>query len=624
MAPDTAPLVAALGAAVLVLAVAFLAAVALVALRPSSSWLATTATSAGATAGCLALLRLVDPDVALLPAALLSALPAAYAARRPRLHPAGAVLWAAYVLMSAAGLAWGLAFLARLELSWVTSALLWTGALLGAAAAPSLLVQIREGWEPLLRREWRRPPARLEEWRGDAPLVSVHVPCHAEPPGVVIATLESIAALDYPHFEVLVIDNNTESEALWRPVERACRRLGPRFRFLHVTGIAGAKAGALNWALPQADSRASVIAVVDADYQVDPQWLRRTVGHFEDPRTGFVQSPHAYRQLDTRFARWADAEYGVFFATGMVGLDEAGAGLTVGTMSLIRRQALEQAGGWAEWCLTEDSELAIRIHALGYDSVYLNEPYGRGLIPETFAGYRKQRFRWTYGPVQELKRHWRLFLPGRFGTPSRLTWAQRLHHANHGLDVVFIGLRALLVPIGAGAAVSMAVHDEQVTVPLALWAASTALLVGQTTLRWLVYRRLLRATLRQALGGTLAFAALHHVIVTAALKAVCGGSASWQRTDKFRSSSRGLAVLGEARAETVLGTACLGTAAALGLLGPGGVVLMLALGLAAQGGAYLAAPVVALLADRELRGGTVVALPRQREPQTSAPSRSAA
>lgn len=60
----------------------------------------------------------------------------------------------------------------------------------------------------------------------------------------------------------------------------------------------------------------------------------------------------------------------------MVALNEHNAGLTVGTMSLIRRSALDEAGGWAEWCLTEDSELAIRIHALGYDGVYLSEAFG--------------------------------------------------------------------------------------------------------------------------------------------------------------------------------------------------------------------------------------------------------
>ncbi len=130
----------------------------------------------------------------------------------------------------------------------------------------------------------------------------------------------------------------------------------------------------------------------------EPDWLLRSVGHFEDATVGFVQCPHAYRDYHaSTFRRMANWEYAVFFSTGMVSLDEHGAGLTVGTMSLIRRTALETVGGWAEWCLTEDAKLSIRLHAAGYRSVYLNEPLGRGLIPDTFEGYRRQRFRWTYG-----------------------------------------------------------------------------------------------------------------------------------------------------------------------------------------------------------------------------------
>lgn len=202
-----------------------------------------------------------------------------------------------------------------------------------------------------------------------------------------------------------------------------------------------------------------------------------------------MQAPHAYRQhTSNRILRWADWEYKVFFTTGVVALKEHNAGLTVGTMSLIRREALERAGGWVKWCLTEDSELSVRIHALGYDSVYLTEPQGWGLIPDSFAAYRKQRFRWTYGPVQELRQHWRLFVPERLGgVRSELSWRQKIHHGNHGLDVACISIRALALPIGAAAAVSLAIHHEQITMPFALWAASTAVLVGSMILRYRVY-----------------------------------------------------------------------------------------------------------------------------------------
>ena len=115
---------------------------------------------------------------------------------------------------------------------------------------------------------------------GPQPKVSIHVPAYNEPPDMVIETLDALARLDYPDFEVLVIDNNTPDEAVWRPVEAHCARLGARFRFLHVAPLAGFKAGALNFALRQTADDAQIIAVIDSDYVVDPRWLRDLVPAF--------------------------------------------------------------------------------------------------------------------------------------------------------------------------------------------------------------------------------------------------------------------------------------------------------------------------------------------------------
>ena len=236
--------------------------------------------------------------------------------------------------------------------------------------------------------------------------------------------------------------------------------------------------------------------------------------------------------------------------------------------------------------------------------VYLTEPYGRGLIPETFEGYRRQRYRWTYGPVQEFQRHWRLFLPGRLATPSALTGGQKLHHANHGLDVMCIGLRASCFPLAAATAASMIAHHERVPMPAELWVAATCLLAGNLLLRWLTYRRIVRATARQALGGILAFAALTHVITTASLRALFRRPAWWQRTDKFRPRRRGIQALNHASSETVLGAAGVLAAAALAAYARGGIATALAIGLAVQALTYLTAPLVALAADRSLARAT--------------------
>src|ERR1700740_3679826 len=104
------------------------------------------------------------------------------------------------------------------------------------------------------------------------PRVSIHVPAYNEPPAMLIETLDALSRLDYPDFEVLVIDNNTRDESVWRPVEAHCAQLGARFRFFHVAPLAGFKAGALNYALARTAPDAEIIAVIDSDYAVDAAW----------------------------------------------------------------------------------------------------------------------------------------------------------------------------------------------------------------------------------------------------------------------------------------------------------------------------------------------------------------
>src|SRR5690606_36865458 len=127
---------------------------------------------------------------------------------------------------------------------------------------------------------WRRPTAALPERIGlGTPKVSIHVPCYAEPPEVVIATLKRLSELRYSNYEVIVCDNNTPDEALWRPVERYCQQLNARrrapFKFFHVAPLEGAKAGALNFSLTKTAPDVELIALVDADYLAEPDFLSR-------------------------------------------------------------------------------------------------------------------------------------------------------------------------------------------------------------------------------------------------------------------------------------------------------------------------------------------------------------
>jgi len=279
--------------------------------------------------------------------------------------------------------------------------------------------------ELLFRSSWRRliKPERGRHMSG-GPKVSIHVPCYNEPPHMVIETLDHLARLDYDNFEVLVIDNNTKDEAVWRPVEAHCQTLGARFRFFHLDNWPGFKAGALNFALKESAPDAEVIAVIDSDYTVDPDWLSAMVPPFANPKVGLVQSPQDYRDWKGDvFKTMCNWEYAGFFNIGMITRNERNAIIQHGTMTMIRRTALEQVGGWAEWCITEDADLGLSLFEAGWEALYAPDSFGRGLIPDSFSAYKTQRYRWAYGAVQILKHHWRNLMPGS----KVLTAGQRYH-----------------------------------------------------------------------------------------------------------------------------------------------------------------------------------------------------
>jgi exo-beta-1,3-glucanase (GH17 family)/cellulose synthase/poly-beta-1,6-N-acetylglucosamine synthase-like glycosyltransferase len=260
----------------------------------------------------------------------------------------------------------------------------------------------------------------------DWPKVSIHLPICKEPPDMVIRTLNSLAELDYPDFEVLVVDNNNPHPELWQPVESHCRKLGDRFRFFHLETHPGYKAGALNFALDQTDANAQVVAVVDSDYVVRSQWLKELVPHFERPQVAIVQAPQDHREWEgDLFKTMINWEYHGFFEIGMVHRNERNAIIQHGTMTLIRRSVLEAVGRWGEWCICEDAELGLRIFQKGLEAVYVKDSYGRGLTPDSFAGYKRQRFRWVYGAVQILRQHWRTLLP--WNASTQLNQGQRYH-----------------------------------------------------------------------------------------------------------------------------------------------------------------------------------------------------
>ena len=184
----------------------------------------------------------------------------------------------------------------------------------------------------------------------------------------------------------------------------------------------GFKAGALRLALDHTAADAEIIGVIDADYVVQPNWLKDLVPLFDDPPVGLVQAPQDHRDGERSVMHHAmNGEYAGFFDIGMVQRNEANAIIVHGTMCLIRRAAIEAAGGWSSDTICEDTDLGLTMLELGWHAHYTNRRYGHGLLPDSFEAYKKQRHRWAYGGLQIMRKHWRRFLPGG----SRLTREQK-------------------------------------------------------------------------------------------------------------------------------------------------------------------------------------------------------
>jgi exo-beta-1,3-glucanase (GH17 family)/cellulose synthase/poly-beta-1,6-N-acetylglucosamine synthase-like glycosyltransferase len=398
-------------------------------------------------------------------------------------------------------------------------------------------------WTGRWRREFKpllpAPGARQ-------PKVSLHLPIHNEPPQMVIETIDSLAALDYPNLEILVIDNNTKDPAVWRPVEAHCATLGERVRFIHVENLKGFKAGALNLALRHTDPAAEVIGVIDSDYVVRPDWLSATVPYFDEPRVGVVQAPQDHRDGHVSpFKEMINWEYAGFFHLGMVLRNESNAIIQHGTMTLIRRSALEALGGWAEWCITEDAELGLRLMHEGYDTVYIKESFGQGLTPDSFAGYRLQRFRWAYGAMQIMKRHIRWFFPG----DGKLTLGQKFHFLAGWLPWIGDGLQLLFTFAALVWTALLAFWPAWFEFPLGVFVVPALVMVGFKIAETLwLYRAKLGCSFRQRVGAAIAGMALTHAVSKAVLTGLLTRRRPFMRTPKCEDKSaiiRGIVVAWE-------------------------------------------------------------------------------
>ena len=403
--------------------------------------------------------------------------------------------------------------------------------------------------------------------RARSPKVSIHLPAYQEPPAMLIETLTALAHLDYPDYEVIVVDNNTRDEALWRPVEACCGRLGSHFKFFHVSPLEGFKAGALNFALKETADDAEIIAIIDSDYCVEPDWLQRLTRPFGDAKTALVQAPQDYRDHGTRaFKTLCESEYRGFFKIGMVTRNERNAIIQHGTMTMIRARVLREVGGWAEWTITEDAELGLRVFEQGYEAFYTSESFGRGLTPDRFRDYRAQRFRWALGATQILRRHGKRLIGLE---PCKLSLGQRFHYLTGWAAWLGDGLNLAFNIIAIAWSVLMVALPLEFFAPVAIFSSFVlALFLFKLAKMTCLYRSQVRASTLETVGAVWSGLSLVFIIGRAVLAGLAGQDASFVRTPKLVDEDSVQGALKCVKAEALLAVALLGSAFGVAVTGP--------------------------------------------------------
>jgi cellulose synthase/poly-beta-1,6-N-acetylglucosamine synthase-like glycosyltransferase len=452
-----------------------------------------------------------------------------------------------------------------------------------------------EHWKRRVRRG-----AETQELNLSTPFVSLHVPAHNEPPDMVIETLAQLCRLDYPDYEIVAIDDNTEDPAMWQPVEQWCADNG--VKFVHLMDWPGYKSGALNYALQNlTDPRAELIGVVDSDYQMDADFLRRCAPLFAEPGVGFIQAPQDYRGWESApYYRRLYYSYAYFFAVSQPSRNERDGAIFAGTMGLIRRQALEDVGGWDEWCITEDAELSLRLLRAGWSGLHVDKSFGRGVMPLTFEALKGQRFRWCFGGIQILRKNWKWMLPGRSTPHNRMSLGQRWAYFSGALQwygdllallfFLFLMAGAINIALGGGLLFRKLSGFLIATIPL--------LVVIGLVRAIALLRRSTRASWRDALGAFLIWQSTSLVTARASVQALYAKEAEFLRTPKTAEDASVWDAIRGNRGETLL--AALGVAGIvmsllhpLGYAGPLTAVLLVWPTLA-----YLSAPLNSLAAQR--------------------------
>ncbi|MEW9554860.1 glycosyltransferase family 2 protein [Nonomuraea sp. NPDC050783] len=451
--------------------------------------------------------------------------------------------------------------------------------LFSAAALLQLVVVVHTALAWLATRGDDRARSPLpRRWRGGS--IDVFVTVCGEPLEVVLPVIRAARDLRLPH-DTWVLDDGGDSR-----LRAAC--LADGIAYLARPDRRGGKAGNVNHALARTDG--DLVAILDADHRPEAGFLARTVEYFGDEGVAFVQTPQSYVVQDTWVARGARQAQSFFYRYVMPGKARSGAAICVGTNVVLRRAALEQVGGLYEGSQSEDVHTSLRLHALGWRSVFVPETLAYGLPPQNWPAYLRQQRRWARGAFE-------ILASGALWRRGHLDAGQRLQYGMLGTHYLS-SICSLLASLFPG------VHLLTRESPLAAPPAVLAGLLASAVVTIALAHRAQGAD--YGVAGALAHLVAGPVHLLALLDVVVRRRTAWVPTHGAGGSSRAPGAWGGWTQATVaaihLSAAAAGvviTAARLGHAGPAAV-----LGVAAAADLWVLLPLVWCLAT-----GTVLLLP---------------
>jgi cellulose synthase/poly-beta-1,6-N-acetylglucosamine synthase-like glycosyltransferase len=281
----------------------------------------------------------------------------------------------------------------------------------------------------------------------EVPYVTIQLPVFNEA-YVMDRLLDNISLIDYPRekLEIQVLDDSTD-ETVETTAAHVKRLAATGLDMVHITRTdrSGYKAGALKEGLEIA--KGELIAIFDADFLPDADWLYKTIPYFKDSEIGVVQTRWAHLNRDYSILTQVQAfALDAHFTLEQVGRNSKGHFINFnGTAGVWRKETIYDAGNWEGDTLTEDLDLSYRAQLKKWKFKYLEHVTTPAELPIIISAARSQQFRWNKGGAENFRKMFRRVISSDMSVRSKLHGILHLLNSTMFLNVLIVGL--LSVPM---------------------------------------------------------------------------------------------------------------------------------------------------------------------------------